>query len=65
MPPVTQQPRQQEDVPDVVRERVCDQYPEHFDPITGEHYAPSARALMGRENADQWVAGVLLARRGT
>ena len=65
IPPNKQHPREQQDLSEVIRVRDCDQRPEHYDPITGEHFTPSTKSLMERLNADQWVAEALLARRGT
>ena len=52
-------------LPGIVRVRDCDLLPEHYDPISGEHFTPRAKALTARQSADQWVAEALLARRGT
>ncbi|TXI62715.1 MAG: hypothetical protein E6Q48_05480 [Limnohabitans sp.] len=63
--PDIQHPLEQLAAPAVVRVRDIDQRPEHYDPITGEHFTPRSKSLMARLNADQWVAEAISARRGT
>ena len=61
-PQDTPQTPEQPDPPEVIRVRDCDQLPEHYDPITGEHFTPPAKQTPLKDSARHWVSQALANR---